>query len=120
VVSGLYFFDKNVNRIAKRLKPSLRGELEITDLINEYARQGKLKTQFLNRGFAWLDTGTSESLIDASSFVKTIEDRQGLKIGCIEEVAYRMGYINKKQFSFLADSIPNSYGEYLRNILKHE
>jgi glucose-1-phosphate thymidylyltransferase len=120
VVSGLYFYDNKVVDIAKRLKPSGRGELEITAVNNEYIKAGKLKVEFLSRGHAWLDTGTYESLINASIFIKTIEDRQGLKIGCIEEVAYHMGYINKKQLLGLAEKIPTSYGEYLRDLLKNE
>lgn len=120
VVSGLYFYDNNVVTIAKNIRPSARGELEITVVNNEYIKAGKLRVEFLGRGYAWLDTGTTESLIDASIFIKTIEDRQGLKIGCIEEVAYRMGYINKKQLIKLADGIPNGYGEYLKSLLKNE
>ena len=117
-VAGLYFYDNEVVAIAKNIKPSPRGELEITSVNNEYIKRGKLKIQFLGPGHAWLDTGTYESLIDASVFIKTIEDRQGLKIGCIEEVAYHMGYINKKQLQKLASTIPTSYGEYLKSLLK--
>ncbi len=116
-VSGLYFYDNNVVKIAKKIRPSARGELEITAVNNEYIKTGKLKVQLLGRGHAWLDTGTSESLIDASIFIKTIEDRQGLKIGCIEEVAYRKGYIDKKQLIKLAKGMPNGYGEYLESLL---
>lgn len=119
-VCGLYFYDNNVTKIAKNLKPSKRGELEITDINNEYLKRGKLKVKLLGRGYAWLDTGTYDSLIDASLFIKTIEERQGLKIGCIEEIAYRMGYIDAKQLQKLADSINTNYGEYLREILKDE
>jgi len=119
-VSGLYFYDNNVVEIAKNIKPSKRGEIEITAVNNAYIKRGKLKAEFLGRGHAWLDTGTYESLIDASIFIKTIEDRQGLKIGCIEEVAYRMGYINKKQLARLAEGIPTGYGEYLKDLLKDE
>ena len=119
-VAGLYFYDNKVVRIAKNIKPSVRGELEITSVNNEYIKQGKLKAEFLGRGHAWLDTGTYESLIDASVFIKTIEDRQGLKIGCIEEVAYRMGYINKAQLFKLASQAPTSYGEYLKGLLRNE
>lgn len=118
VVSGLYFYDNDVVEIAKKIKPSKRGELEITSVNNEYIKRGRLKAEFLGRGHAWLDTGTYESLIDASIFIKTIEDRQGLKIGCIEEVAFRMGYINKNQLARIASGMPNSYGEYLRSLLK--
>jgi len=120
VVSGLYFYDNKVIDIAKKLKPSTRGELEITSVNNEYIKRGKLKVQFLGRGHAWLDTGTYESLIDASTFIKAIEERQGLKIGCIEEIAYRKGYINKKQLLRLAGQIPTSYGEYLKDLAKNE
>lgn len=119
-VAGIYFYDNNVVKIAKNIKPSARGELEITSVNNEYIKRGKLKAEFLGRGHAWLDTGTYESLIDASIFIKTIEDRQGLKIGCIEEVAYRMGQINKTQLLKLANQTPTSYGQYLKDLLKNE
>jgi glucose-1-phosphate thymidylyltransferase len=118
-VAGLYFYDNKAAKIAKNIKPSARGELEITSVNNEYIKRGKLKAELLGRGHAWLDTGTYESLIDASVFIKTIEDRQGLKIGCIEEVAYRMGYINKAQLLKLASQTPTSYGEYLKDLLKN-
>jgi glucose-1-phosphate thymidylyltransferase len=120
VVAGLYFYDNQVVKVAKNIKPSPRGELEITDVNNVYLEKGKLRAKFLHRGFAWLDTGTYESLIDASNFIKSIEDRQGLKIGCIEEVAYRMKYINKTQLSRLAEGIPTSYGQYLRGLLNEK
>jgi len=116
VASGIYFYDKKAAAFAKSIKPSSRGELEITSVNNEYIKMGKLRAEFLGRGYAWLDTGTYESLIDASIFIKTIEDRQGLKIGCIEEVAYRMGYINKAQLLKLANQTPTSYGQYLKDL----
>jgi len=119
-VCGIYFYDNKVVKITKNLKPSKRGEMEITDVNNEYLKIGKLKLQFMGRGYAWLDTGTYDSLIDASLFIKTIEERQGLKIGCIEEIAYRMGYINKKQLQNLAQVINTEYGEYLKRICEHE
>ncbi len=118
--TGLYFYGNNVVEIAKQLKPSARGELEITDVNNEYLRRGKLNVKLLGRGYAWLDTGTYDSLIEASMFIKTLEERQGLKIGCIEEVAYKMGFIHKEQLQKLAYGIPTSYGEYLRSILDDE
>lgn len=118
VITGLYFYDNDVVKIAKNLKPSKRRELEITDVNNEYLKKHKLKVKLLGRGYAWLDMGTYDSLIEASVFIKTIEDRQGLKIGCIEEIAYRMGYINARQLEKIALAIPTNYGEYLRSILK--
>ncbi len=120
VITGLYFYDNRVVDIARRLKPSSRGELEITDINNAYLKKGELRVKLLSRGFAWLDTGTFDSLIDASIFIKTIEERQGLKIGCIEEIAFRMGFIRKKQLEKLARGIDTSYGEYLRLLLKDE
>ncbi len=119
-ICGLYFYDNNVIRIAKNLKASARGELEITDVNNEYLKKGKLKVKLLGRGYAWLDTGTYDSLIDAAIFIKTVEERQGLKIGCIEEVAYRMGYINKKQLQALAKAINTEYGAYLKRVCTDE
>jgi glucose-1-phosphate thymidylyltransferase len=120
VVTGLYFYDNNVINIAKKLKSSFRGELEISDINNEYIRQKKLKVKLLHRGYAWLDTGAPDSLIDASIFIKTIEERQGLKVGCIEEVAYRLGYINKKQLEKIAKTMNTPYGEYLGRIHAEE
>lgn len=120
VVTGMYFYDNEVVRIAKNLKPSKRGELEITDINNAYLRKGKLKVEFLGRGYAWLDTGTYDSLVNASFFIKTIEERQGLKIGCIEELAYKMGYIDKAQLRRLAAEIHTSYGEYLLKVERGE
>jgi glucose-1-phosphate thymidylyltransferase len=119
-VTGLYFYDNQVSGIARKLKPSARGELEISDLNNQYRKRGALKARLLGRGYAWLDTGTYESLIDASFFIKTIEERQGLKVGCVEEIAYRMGYITGKQLKQHADSMNTSYGEYLRSVGKDE
>ena len=118
VVPGLYFYDNRVIEIAHGLKPSSRGELEIVDILSEYIRRGELKSILLGRGYAWLDTGTYEALIDSALFIKTIEDRQGLKVGCIEEVAYRMGYISAQQVKKLAKGINTSYGEYLLKILE--
>ena len=112
-IPGLYFFDRDVVGIASSLKKSARGEYEITDVIKAYQRRGDLRVQLLGRGFAWLDTGTHDSLLEAGNFVNTIEKRQGLKIACIEEVAYRMGFIDREQLLRLAEGYPNSYGEYL-------
>ena len=120
-VPGLYFYDSDVSSIADQLKPSKRGELEITDLNLEYIRRKRLSIQLLGRGFAWLDTGTHSSLLEAASFVETIERRQGLKIACIEEVAYRMGYIDEKQVKKLAEKLISSgYGKYLIDMVKYE
>ncbi|HTZ11762.1 MAG TPA: glucose-1-phosphate thymidylyltransferase RfbA [Candidatus Margulisiibacteriota bacterium] len=120
VVTGIYFYDNNVLKIAKGLKPSGRGELEITDVNNEYLKRGKLKLELLGRGYTWLDMGTFGSLVEASLFIKTMEERQGLKIGCPEEVAYRMGFIDKFKLAKLAEGINTSYGDYLKRILKYE
>lgn len=120
-VPGLYFYDNNVIQIASGIKPSDRGELEITDVNREYLKRGDLKVKLLGRGFAWLDTGTHESLLEASTYVETIEKRQGLKVACIEEVAYRMGYIDSGQVEKLARPLINSgYGQYLLNMLKYD
>jgi glucose-1-phosphate thymidylyltransferase len=117
-VPGLYFYDNDVIEISSRLKPSPRGELEITDVNREYLRRGDLRVEVLGRGFAWLDTGTHESLIEASNFIETIEKRQGLKVSCVEEVAYRMGYINSEQVKRIAEPLrKNGYGEYLMRLL---
>jgi len=115
-VTGLYYYDNQVVNIAKDLKPSGRGELEITDINKAYLEKKMLEVTLLGRGYAWLDTGTYDSLIDASNFVKTLEDRQGLMVGCIEEIAYRMGYISKEQLVILADKTNTNYGKYLLRI----
>jgi len=118
-VVGLYFYDNEVVDIAKNLKPSPRGEIEITDVNKEYLKLGKLKVQNMGRGYAWLDTGTHDSMHEASSFVKIIEDRKGLKISCIEEIAYQMGFIDETQLRKLAEPLMKSgYGKYLIDILE--
>lgn len=117
-VTGLYFYDKNVVEYAKTLKPSQRGELEITDLNNIYLKNRQLDVEILGRGFAWLDTGTFESLLQAGNFIKSMEVNTGMKIACIEEVAWRMGYISTQDLSSLAKKYNNGYGEYIEKIIK--
>jgi glucose-1-phosphate thymidylyltransferase len=115
---GLYFFDNSVSEIASSLKPSARGELEIVDVMSAYLKRGDLRVELLGRGYAWLDTGTPESLLEACMFIQTIEKRQGLKIACVEEIAYRMGYIDAEQVRSVAESLRNNdYGKYLLQVI---
>jgi glucose-1-phosphate thymidylyltransferase len=119
-VTGLYFYDRDVVQMARSLKPSKRGELEITDLNRLYLEKGRLSVETFGRGVAWLDTGTHDALLSSSLFVQTIEQRQGLKIACLEEIALQMGYITKKDFEVLAEAAPaSSYGVYLKNLVRH-
>lgn len=116
-IPGLYFYDEHVVELAKKIKPSARGEIEITDLNREYLKMGRLKVRQLGRGFAWLDTGTYDGLLDASNFVGTLQKRQGLYIACIEEIAYHNGYITKDQLIKISENLKNTeYGRYLRKI----
>ena len=120
-VPGIYIYNNEVIEISKNLKPSARGELEITDVNKEYLKRNNLKVEKIGRGIAWLDTGTPESLLQAANFFGVIEQRQGLKVGCVEEIAYKMKFINKTEFQTLINSIPkSSYREYLERILKNE
>jgi glucose-1-phosphate thymidylyltransferase len=118
-ITGLYFFDNDVVRYASEVRPSARGELEITDLQSCYLAAGTLRVERMGRGFAWLDTGTFESLIDAASFVQTLETRQGMKVACLEEIAFRLGFIDRDQVMVLAKSLEKSgYGNYLVDIVR--
>ena len=120
-VPGLYFYDNDVTEIARNLQPSVRGEYEITDINKEYLRQGRLKVSILDRGTAWLDTGTFDSLMQASQFVQVIEERQGIKIACIEEIAYRKGFISRQQVEAMAQPLFKSgYGQYLMKVVNDE
>jgi glucose-1-phosphate thymidylyltransferase len=120
-VPGLYIYDNHVIEIAENLKPSARGELEITDVNLEYLKKGQLQVELLGRGFAWLDTGTQEALQQASSYIQAIQDRQGLKVSCIEEIAYNLGYIDKNDLANLAaDMAQNEYGQYLLRLIAEE
>ncbi|MES9899593.1 MAG: glucose-1-phosphate thymidylyltransferase RfbA [Sedimenticola sp.] len=120
-VTGLYFYDNDVVDIAKSIEPSPRGELEITDVNKVYLERGTLNVQVMGRGFAWLDTGTHDSLLSAANFIQVVEERQGLKIACPEEIAYRMGYINAEQLAGLAQPLSkNGYGQYLLDLLRQE
>lgn len=120
-VTGLYFYDNDVINIAKNLQPSPRGELEITDVNKVYLEKHKLSVSIMGRGYAWLDTGTHKSLIEASNFIQTIEERQGLKVSCPEEIAYRKGFINKEQVKILAESLSkNDYGRYLLRMIQSD
>jgi glucose-1-phosphate thymidylyltransferase len=118
-LAGLYFFDNDVVEIASNIKPSARGEIEITEVMNAYLKRGELKLELLGRGYAWLDTGTHESFLEAALFIETIQKRQGLKIACIEEIAWRLGYIDTRQLVRLAEPyMKNEYGQYLMRILQ--
>ena len=119
-VTGLYFYDNRVLDIAARLKPSARGELEITDVNRAYLESGELKVELLGRGVAWLDTGTYESLLQACNFVETVQERQGLRIACLEEIAWRKGWITRAELLELGRSVKSSYGAYLRALAEGE
>ncbi|MDN3537737.1 glucose-1-phosphate thymidylyltransferase RfbA [Limosilactobacillus fermentum] len=120
-VTGLYFYDNDVVQISKNIQPSKRGELEITDVNTEYLRRGKLDVRLMGRGYAWLDTGTHDSMMEASNFIATVEKRQNLKVACLEEIAYRMGYIDKEQLVELAQPLKkNDYGKYLLRLAEEK
>lgn len=120
-VTGLYFYDNDVVQISKNIQPSKRGELEITDVNTEYLRRGKLDVKLMGRGYAWLDTGTHDSMMEASNFIATVEKRQNLKVACLEEIAYRMGYIDKEQLVELAQPLKkNDYGKYLLRLAEEK
>jgi glucose-1-phosphate thymidylyltransferase len=119
-VTGIYFYDNDVVRFASELRPSARGELEITDINRRYLQQSRLHVETLGRGMTWLDTGTDTALLQAANYVETLQQRQGLRIACVEEVAYRMGYISLTTLEALAQPIQSGYGEYLRAIVAHE
>ncbi len=119
-VTGLYFYDNQAVSLTRQLKPSARGELEITDLNRRYLELGQLHVEMFGRGFAWLDTGTETALLQAANFVETVQERQGLRIACLEEVAYRMGFITLDRVARLAESLRSSYGDYLREIVRSE
>ena len=120
-VTGLYFYDNNVVDIAKDIKPSARGELEITDVNKVYLEQGKLDVKLMGRGYAWLDTGTHDSMLEAANFIATIERRQNLKVACLEEIAYRMGYIDRDQLVKLAQPLKkNDHGQYLLRLAEQD
>ena len=117
-MTGLYFYDKEVCNIAKDIKPSDRGELEITDVNRHYLKQGQLNVEIMGRGYAWLDTGTHDSLLEAASFIATLQKRQGLQVACPEEIAFRQGWINSEQLAALVEPMKkNNYGQYLLRLL---
>jgi glucose-1-phosphate thymidylyltransferase len=119
IVTGLYFYDEAIVQMAKSLKPSPRGELEITDINRAYLERGQLQAELLGRGYAWFDAGTQKALLQAGEFIHTIEERQGLKVGCPEEISFRMGYIGRDELESIAKNAPGSdYGAYLRHILQ--
>ena len=116
-VPGIYFYDKEIVKIAEQLKPSKRGELEITDVNLEYMRRKKMRVETLGRGIAWLDTGTPESLLQASTFIQAIEERQGLRVACLEEIAFKQEFMSRDEFKKIAENYPGSYGDYLKSLL---